>query len=115
MEHIQHLLHPVVAGILRQAPFSEEKLVCAWHMAVGAELARVSRVQVTAGVLKVTLDDGRWQQELERSRALILERLQAVLGPDVVCRLQFMATSPPATSGARPAARRPRGRHRTEP
>ena len=109
MEHIQHLLHPVVAGILRQAPFSEEKLACAWHLAVGAELARVSRVQACTGVLKVILDDGRWQQELERSRALILERLQAMLGPDVARCLEFAAapTAPNGTmSRAWPLSRR---------
>ena len=104
VESIQHLLHPVVARLLRQAPYCTEKLLCAWRMTVGADLARVSSVSAGQnGVLTVSVDDRRWQPELERSRAIILERLQAVLGPDVARTLRF------ADRGAPAALKRPAG------
>jgi predicted nucleic acid-binding Zn ribbon protein len=112
VESIQDLLHPVVAGLLRQAPFSEEKLACAWRMTVGTDLARVSLVHAGhGGVLTVSVDDRRWQPELERSRAMILARLQAVLGPDVARTLRFAAPDAPAAR-TRPAGPPARGRHR---
>jgi predicted nucleic acid-binding Zn ribbon protein len=53
-------------------------------MAVGASLARVSHVAASSdGHIDVTVDDARWQHELERSKNVILGRLQAVLGADV--------------------------------
>jgi hypothetical protein len=90
MEPIQNLLHPVVANLLRPVPLSDEKVQCAWQMAVGSGLARVTRAtHGPTGQLVVVLDDARWQKEIARSRALILERLQRVLGEDTVTGLDL--------------------------
>lgn len=79
-------------------------------MAVGADLARVSRAQAGhGGVLTVRVDDRRWQPELERSRAMILARLQDVLGADQARGLRFAERDAPAAL-TRPAGPRARGR-----
>ena len=90
MEPIQNLLLPVVANMLRPVPLSDEKVRCAWRMAVGSGLARVTQATLGAtGRLVVVLDDARWQDEVYRSRALILERLQRVLGEETVTGLDL--------------------------
>jgi predicted nucleic acid-binding Zn ribbon protein len=99
---------------MRQAPYCTEKLLCAWHMTVGADLARVSTVSAGQnGVLTVAVDDRRWQRELERSRVIILERLQAVLGPDVARTLRFAERGAPVAL-KRPAGPPVRGRQRRD-
>jgi hypothetical protein len=40
-------------------------------------------VEYDAGVLRVSSGDARWMREVERSRAVILERLRSLLGPAV--------------------------------
>jgi predicted nucleic acid-binding Zn ribbon protein len=103
MEPIQNLLHPVVASLLRAVPLSDEKVQCAWQMAVGASLARVTQATLGAGgQLVVVLDDARWRDEIHRSRVLILERLQRVLGEDAVTGLDLRAPRSDSSS------RRPR-------
>ena len=103
MEPIQNLLLPTVAALLKPVPLSDEKVQCAWRMAVGAGLAKVTQATLgTTGRLRVVLDDGRWQAELSRSRALILERLQRVLGAETVIGIDWQA----------PPSEKPRRRHR---
>lgn len=106
MEPIQNFLYPAVAQLLRRAPLSEEKLLCAWRIAVGAGLARVTHVRLgPAGVLDVALADGRWYADVHRSRALILDRMQQVLGADTVKEIDVR--EPPAEKKARrPGSRR---------
>jgi hypothetical protein len=56
-------------------------LRAAWPVAVGPELAR--RTEVVAldrGILRVKVDDARWQRTLLRMRSDILWRLRAVAG-----------------------------------
>jgi predicted nucleic acid-binding Zn ribbon protein len=111
MESIQDLLHPVAARLLRPAPLSDEKVLCAWRLAVGAALARVARPRLSdRGVLHVALDDARWKPDIDRSRALILERLQSVLGDEVVRSVTVSAPraapAPPRPSGQRASTRR---------
>jgi len=88
MEPIQNLLLPIVANMLRPVPISDEKVRFAWRMAVGSGLARVTQATLgPMGQLVVVLDDARWQEEVCRSRVLILERLQRVLGEEAVTGL----------------------------
>jgi hypothetical protein len=59
-------------------------------MAVGSGLARVTQATLgTTGQLLVVLDDARWHDEIHRSRGLILERLQRVLGEETVTGLDL--------------------------
>jgi len=106
MESIQPLLPAVVARAVRPAPLTPEKVVFAWRLAVGAALARVTRVRLTAEhVLDVHVDDARWADELERSAGVVLARVQAVLGEEQAARLSIR--KPPAKPIGR--RRRPTG------
>lgn len=106
MEPIQGCLDPVVARILRQAPPSPARLECAWRLAVGPELARISTVTTTAGVLSVTLPDRRWAQEFRRSIPLVLERLQRMLGDEEVRRIEIHVVERRSPDEAAQARRR---------
>ena len=88
MESIQPLIPAVVARAVRPAPLTPEKVVFAWRLAVGAALARVTRVRLTADhALEVEVDDARWCEEIERSGDIVLARVQAVLGAEHAGRL----------------------------
>ena len=81
MEPIQPLLSAAVARLVRPAPLTPEKVVFAWRLAVGAAIARVTRVRLTPDrALEVEFDDARWCGEIERSGAIVLERVQDVVG-----------------------------------
>jgi predicted nucleic acid-binding Zn ribbon protein len=81
VEPIQSFLHTLVAGLVKPAPHSPEKVQCAWRLAVGPALARVTRVSGgAAGVIDVQVDDPHWREELERSRDIIVKRLREALG-----------------------------------
>lgn len=112
MDPIQNLLLDAAATCLRPAPLSPAKVQCAWRLAVGASLARATAARLTdGGVLEVDAGDSPWRREVERSRELILQRLRAMLGPDVVrtirvCKPPAQATrrrtAPPQGLAARP-------------
>jgi len=83
VEPIQSFLHTFVAALVKPAPLSPGKVQCAWRLAVGPALARATRVAAApGGVIDVHVDDPNWRQELERSRDLIVGRLQAALGAE---------------------------------
>jgi len=106
MESIQPLLPGIVARAVRPAPLTPEKVVFAWRLAVGAALARVTRVRLTADhVVDVEVDDARWCEEIERSADIVLARLQAALGAENAERL--LIRKPPGKSHGR--RRRPAG------
>ena len=79
----------VLAEVLRKAPLCPEKVEFAWRAAVGATVARVTAVRLDAeGVLHVTAKEPHWTTEVRRSSKLILARLGALLGEDVVRQLR---------------------------
>ena len=84
-------LHTAVPGaladLLKRTPHSAAKIQFAWRAAVGPSLARASTVQLAAaGVLNVEVPNVNWRREPERSRRLILERLELLLGAGAVTR-----------------------------
>jgi hypothetical protein len=85
-----HRLIPgVVAGIIQKAPMSPEKIDFAWRAAVGPTIAKVTSVRLGADrVLRVSAADPNWQREVLRSSALIVARLDHLLGPGIVSRLE---------------------------
>jgi hypothetical protein len=106
MESIQPLIPAVVARAVRPAPLTPEKVVFAWRLAVGAALARVTRVRLTTDhAIEVHVDDARWCDEIERSGDIVLARVQAVLGAEHARRL--VVRKPAGKSHAR--RRRPTG------
>lgn len=76
-----------LAGLLRDAPLSPGKVAFAWQAAVGAALARVTAVRLEDGTLLVDAPSRQWAREVSRSSHVILSRLQALLGTEVVTKL----------------------------
>ena len=91
MEHLQAFVSAALAQVLRQGPMSQGKLECAWRLAVGDAITRVTTVSLQPeGSIQVKPADQRWLQELRRSSRVILNRLQTLLGPETVTRLVFV-------------------------
>jgi hypothetical protein len=88
MEPIQQFSSAVLAAIVRRQPSSAARTAFAWQLAVGTTLARVTTVELADGTLIVRAPDSRWTQEIHRARAVVLGRLQTLLGPDVVRALR---------------------------
>jgi hypothetical protein len=93
---------PVALGaLLERQPLTPAKIAFAWQMAVGPALARQTSVRADGGVLRVQSRDARWSREIERSRAVIIERLRAFLGNHVVSELICESPSSSAPSALR--------------
>ena len=87
MQPIQQFSGHVLSELIRRQPASQGKTAFAWQMAVGPALARVTAVELAGGVLRVRVSDARWLVEVRRARPLVLARLQQLLGPDAVSRI----------------------------
>ncbi|HSC25895.1 MAG TPA: DciA family protein [Vicinamibacterales bacterium] len=87
MVPIQDFSTGVLGEILRRQPASKARTAFAWQLAVGPRLARMTTVELDAGVLTVRAADPRWLDEVRRAPNLILPRLQRLLGADAVTRI----------------------------
>jgi predicted nucleic acid-binding Zn ribbon protein len=87
MEPIQNFVSGVLAEVLQRQPASDARTNFAWQLAVGPALARVTSVELSDGVLSVRSRDPRWKPEIERAKSTVLPRLQHLLGPDAVTRI----------------------------
>ena len=81
---VNRFMPDVLAGILRKAPLTGEKVAFAWRSAVGPAVDKNTTIQLSDHVLYVRASGAAWQREVERSAALIRSRLDALLGEDVV-------------------------------
>ncbi len=77
-----------LAEVLRKAPLSPEKVAFAWRSAVGSGVDNVTTAELNGHVLYVRARDAAWRREIERSAAVIRNRLNALLGDGVVKTLQ---------------------------
>ena len=94
MKFVRPLLHAMpgaITELLRTAPLSDGKVTFAWNAAVGPAVERVTSVKLERGVLIVETQSAQWQREIERSSAVILRRLQTLLGADTVTTLRVRA------------------------
>jgi predicted nucleic acid-binding Zn ribbon protein len=87
MRALQSFAGGVLAEIVRRQPPSPARTTFAWQLAVGPALARVTSVEMENTTLRVRSADVRWLKEIDRAKAVILPKLQELLGPDVVKRL----------------------------
>lgn len=87
MRPIQSVSSGVLAELIRRQPPSRARTSLAWQLAVGPTLARLTSVELERGTLTVRGSDRRWIAEISRARDVILPRLQQLLGPDQVARL----------------------------
>ncbi len=79
----------VLAQIVRRQPPSPARTNFAWQLAVGQAVARATTVELKDGVLLVRAVDRRWMREIDPMRAVILEKLQQLLGKEQVVRLDL--------------------------
>ena len=88
MDSLHTVVPRALTELFRHGPMSQGKLEVAWRVAVGDALCRVSTVRLQQdGTVEIHPADQRWHKELKRSSALILARLNTLLGSDVVTRL----------------------------
>jgi len=84
MRSIQSFAGGVLGEIVRRQPPSPARTTFVWQLAVGPALARMTSVELEGTTLRVRATDPRWLKEIDRARAAILPRLQELLGPDTV-------------------------------
>ena len=78
------VLPAVVAAVVARQPLSPAALAFVWRAAVGPAIDRATSVSLADGTLEVHASSRGWREEIARSAPVILPRLQAILGPDVV-------------------------------
>jgi hypothetical protein len=81
------LADTVLPVLLARAPLTPEKIDFSWRLAVGPPVHRACTVTLSKGTLWVVAPDQAWVREIERSATVILVRMQRLLGPEVVRRL----------------------------
>jgi hypothetical protein len=91
MDSSGSLAERVLPALLRNQPLTPEKVQFGWRVSVGPAIARATRVRL-AGATLVVNGEPQWLKEIERSQALIVRRLQRVLGESVVRTLSCAAS-----------------------
>jgi hypothetical protein len=82
---VTHVTWSVLVSILQAQPLSPAKVVFAWQAAAGPALARAADPRLQAdGTLEIRASSPHWRREIERSRALLLDRVRALLGNETV-------------------------------
>ena len=74
----------VLPALLARAPLTPEKVTFVWGLAVGPAIARATTATLAGTVLTARTSDPAWAREVNRSRAMILTRVQQLLGPALV-------------------------------
>jgi len=74
--------------ILRDVPLSGGKVEFAWRAAVGPALGRATHVRLVERVILVDTTSAQWSHEVMQSSPVILKRLQELLGPEAVERIE---------------------------
>jgi predicted nucleic acid-binding Zn ribbon protein len=88
MRPLAHVVPGAVLQLLRDIPISDGKVGFAWRAAVGPALGRATHVRLEGRVLLVDAASPEWSREVARSSAVILNRLQTLLGAAVVERIE---------------------------
>lgn len=82
------IIPSILAQVIRPAPLCQEKVAFAWQVSVGPAVSRATQVRLDdQGVLVVTTQNAQWRREVERSLGLIRSRLDTLLGPNVIIRV----------------------------
>jgi predicted nucleic acid-binding Zn ribbon protein len=87
MQPIAHLVPRAIAELLRNTPLTPGKVEFAWKAVVGPAMERGTAVRLDGRTLLVDARSAAWAREVKRSSPLILKRMAALLGPDVVREL----------------------------
>jgi predicted nucleic acid-binding Zn ribbon protein len=85
MQPLRDTANRVLRDLLAPQPTTAAKVTFAWRIAAGSALARATSVTWRDhGVLVVSARSDAWRREATRARPMLLTRLAALLGPDVV-------------------------------
>ena len=92
MEPLSAVVPSAIRTILQRGPMSPGKLRLAWRVAVGSAMDRATEVALLDdGSVEVAVADAAWRREVKRSQAMILSRLQALLGGESLTRLRIVS------------------------
>ncbi len=85
---VRQLTPSVVTELVRRQPLSPAKVGFAWRTAAGPALGRAATAELREdGTIMIRATTAAWANEVERSRDLLLARMQEMLGADVATRL----------------------------
>jgi len=87
MRPLTHAVPGALIQLLRDTPISDGKVGFAWGAAVGPALG-VTHVKLDGQTLLVETTSAQWSREVMRSSSMILKRLELLLGPDKVTKIE---------------------------
>jgi hypothetical protein len=92
MTSVTEFAPAVLADAIRRQPLSTGKVMFAWQMAAGVQLARASRAEIETDEgawlsIVVHARDPRWAGEVGRLRPMLIERLALLLGRKITLRI----------------------------
>ncbi len=88
MRPLTHAVPGALIQLLRDTPISDGKVGFAWGAAVGPALGRATHVKLDGQTLLVETTSAQWSREVMRSSSMILKRLELLLGPDKVTKIE---------------------------
>ena len=87
---IDEILADILENLPRTKEPGEEGIVAVWPDIVGAEIAQRARPGLLRdGILFVKVTSSAWVQELEFMKDEFVERLNEMMGEDLVCEIRF--------------------------
>jgi predicted nucleic acid-binding Zn ribbon protein len=90
MQPLQQTSYTTLRTLLAGQPTSAAKMTFAWQIVAGVSLARHAQPQwIGDGVLRLRAESAAWARELRLSRDVLIERLNELLGRDVITRLEI--------------------------
>ena len=85
MQSVRDTATSVLRTLLHDQPTTAAKVAFAWNIAAGATLSRAAECTWSDdGTLVIQARDANWRREIQRARPMIAERMQYLLGQDVV-------------------------------
>ncbi len=89
MEPLNDAVPGVIRTLLATAPMSDGKFAFAWKVAVGPSMDRVTHAALREdGTVEVRVDNAAWRKEVRRSQAVILAKMQGLLGASVIRKIK---------------------------
>ena len=87
----RHCVTTALQTLLKTQPLSNSKVSFAWSVTVGPKIDQATSVALQSeGILNLRAENRLWAQEVLRSSALIISRLNRLLGADVVKRIELL-------------------------
>jgi hypothetical protein len=90
MEQLSTTADAALRRLLEAQPTTPAKVAFAWRMAAGPAVDRATETEWRPdGVLRVRSRGDAWRREVRQARAMLLRRLEHLLGPGVIARLEI--------------------------